>query len=117
MESNTDQSLHYIRKNRVNEAIIYLKDNEQKIAQKLFCYMYAWDNEYKIVRETTNLDEVKNCDLVLVASADILLGDIDEHSKIEKELKRKGIQLEIAINETNEEEYMERALDLFRKGF
>ena len=117
MKNSIDQSLHYIRKNKETMATIYLKENDQKIAQKLFCYMYAWDNEYKVVNETTNLDEIKDCDLVLVASEDMFLKDFNEYYNVEKELKQKGIKLEIAINETNEEEYMERALDLFKKAF
>lgn len=112
---NINEVTHYIRKNRETTAMIYLKENDQKIAQKLFCYIYACDKDYKVVGEITNLDEAKDCDLVLVANADVFERNTDEHYKVEKELKRKGIKLKIAIDETNEEEYIEKALDLFRK--
>lgn len=113
--SSADKAIHYIRKNRETEVMIYLKDNDQKIAQKLFCYLSAWDNNYKVVGEAISIDSIENCDLVLIASKDVFIENIDEYNKIRHELERKGIRLKIAVDETNEEEYMERALDLFKK--
>jgi hypothetical protein len=113
--SSTDKAIHYIRENRETEAMIYLKENDQKIAQKLFCYLSAWDNDYKVVGETNNINGIESCDLVLIASEDVFAGDTDEYNKIKNELERKGIRIKMAVDETNEEEYMERALDLFKK--
>lgn len=112
---NINNSIHYIRKNRKESAMIYLKDNDNKIAQKLFCYIYAHDNKYEIVGETTNLEEVKNCNLILIASKDIFAKDDDEYCKIKNKLQQKNIRTEIAVNMINEKEYITRALDLFKK--
>ena len=116
MKNNIDRPLHYIRKNRKESAVIYLKENNQKIAQRLFCYLSVWDNEYQVVGETTNLEEVKNCDLALVANIDIFSKVIDEYFEVKKELEQRGVGLKVAVDETNEREYIERALDLFKKA-
>lgn len=87
---NTNIPVGYIRKNRYDEAIIYLKDNERKEAQKLLCYMYATEHNIKVLGETTNLEDVKDCDIVLVASPAMLTRDVEEYYKIEQELKKKG---------------------------
>lgn len=116
MKSTVNRPLHYIRKNRKETAMIYLKENDQKIAQRLFCYLSALDNEYQVVGETTSLEEVKNCDLMLVANLDIFLKNIDVYFEIKKELEQRGVGLKVAVDETNEREYIERALDLFKKA-
>lgn len=108
--------MHYIRKNREDEAIIYLKENDQKAAQKLFCYMYATDHNINVLGETTDINEIKNCNVMLIASADMLTRDIKEYYKIEKELKKKGIRIEVATNEDNADRYINMMLKLSRKG-
>lgn len=113
---NINQPLHYIRKNRETEAMIYLKDNEQKAAQKLFCMFHATDYNYKVLRETTDLKEVKNCDVMIIASASVLTRDEKEYRKIEKELKKNGINIEVAGSNGKSGEYIDMMLKLSRKG-
>lgn len=113
---NINQPLHYIRKNREIEVMIYLKDNEQKATQKLFCMFHATDYNYKVLGETTDLKEVKDCDVLIIASASVLTRDEKEYRKIEKELKGKGIKIEVAGSNGKAREYIDMMLKLFRKG-
>lgn len=113
---NINQPLHYIRKNRETEAMIYLKENEQKAAQKLLCMFHATDYNYKVLGETTDLKEVKNCDVMIIASASVLTRDEKEYRKIEKELKKKGIKIEIAGSNGKAGEYIDMMLKLSKKG-
>ena len=110
------QPLHYIRKNRKTEAIIYLKENDRKAAQLLFCKAYAMDCGYEVLGETTNLEEVRNCDVMLIATPSMITRDKKEFAKIMKQLKKKGIRIEEAINDGKAEKYINLALELYRKG-
>lgn len=112
---DTNRPMHYIRKNREDEAVIYLKDNEQKAAQKLFCYMWATEHNIKVLGETTDIKEIKNCNVMLIASASMLTRDVKEYYKIEKELKKKGIRIEVATSGDNAERYVDMMLKLSRK--
>ena len=115
MRNDTEQ-LHYIRKNRETEAMIYLKENDQKAAQRLLCYMWATEHDVVVLGETINIEEVDNCDMVLVASAQILTRDAKEYYKIKNKLEKKGIRIEIVTNEDNADRYIEMMLKLSRKG-
>ena len=114
--TDTNRPMHYIRKNREDEAVIYLKDNDQKAAQKLFCYMYATDHNINVLGETTNLEEVKDCNVMLIASVSMLTRDEKEYRKIEKGLKRKGVRIEVATSGDNADRYVDMMLKLSRKG-
>lgn len=109
---DTNKPLHYIRKNRETEAMIYLKENERKAAQRLFCHIYAADHNINVLSETTSLDEIKDCDVMLIASAPMLTRDEKEYYKIKKELKKKGIKIEIAVNDGNAERYIDIVTNL-----
>ena len=117
MNNNTEKPVAYIRKNREEEAIIYLKDNEQKAAQRLLCYMYATENHVKVLDTTTDIDEVNDCDIMLIASPIVLTRDVKEYYKIENKLKKKGIEIRIATNEDNINRYLDLILRMSRKGF
>ena len=116
MNNNIEQPLHYVRKNRETTAMIYLKEDDNKAAQRLFCHAYAIDCGYEILGETTNIEDIKDCDLMLVGYASMITRDVDEYYNIEKQLKKKGIDIEIAISEDRAGKYIDMALELFRKG-
>lgn len=116
MNNNTEKQLHYIRKNRETTAMIYLKENDQKAAQKLLCMFHATDYDYKVLGETTNIEEVKDCDVLIIASASVLTRDAKEYYKIEKELKEKGIKIEVAGSNGKAGKYIDMMLQLSRKG-
>lgn len=116
MEKTNDKAMHYIRKNRVKTAMIYLKENDNKAAQKLFCIAYAVDSEYKVVGNTTDIEEVKGCDLMIVSSASMITRDVDEYYTVERKLRERGVEIEVAINDDRAGKYIDMALELYRKG-
>lgn len=97
-------------------AMIYLKDNERKAIQKLFCTAYAIDYGYEVIGETTDLEKIKNCNLMLVASVSVITRDVKKYYDIENELKKKGIEIEVAVNGDRARRYIDMALELYRKG-
>lgn len=97
-------------------AIIFLKDNDRKAVQKLFCTAHAMDCEYEVLGSTTNLEEIRDCDLMLVSSASIITRDVNEYYTIERELKEKGVEIEVAIDGDKAGQYIDLALELYRKG-
>lgn len=115
--TDTNKPAVYIRKNRRDEAMIYLKENDQKAAQRLLCYMWATEHDALVLGETTNIEEVNNCNVVLIASAPMLTRDAKEYYKIKNKLKKNGIRIEIVTNEDNADRYIEMMLKLSRKGF
>lgn len=117
MNNNIDKPVMYIRKNREEEAIIYLKDNKQKAAQRLLCYMYATENRVKVLRTTTDIEDVNDCDIMLISSPIVLTRDTKEYHKIENKLKKKGIEIRIATNEDNISRYLDMIVKMSRKGF
>lgn len=116
MINSIDKPAAYIRKNREDEAIIYLKDNDKRAAQKLLCYIHATDHNINVLGETTDIKEVKNCDIMLIASASVLTRDEKEYHKIERELNKKGIKIEVAGSNGNIGEYLDMMIKLSRKG-
>lgn len=114
--NNTGKAMHYIRKNRETEAIIYLKENDNKAAQRLLCMFHATDYNYKVLCEATNLEEIKNCDVLIIASELMLTKDKKEYGKIKKELNKKGIKIEVAGSNGRAGEYIDMMLKLSRKG-
>lgn len=115
MENNTNRPAVYIRKNREGDVIIFLKENDKKAAQRLLCHMHCVDRKYNILGETTNIEDVKHCDIVLVASASVLTRDRLEYEKIQRRLNKKGIKIEIAGSNGKIGDYIEAMLKLSKK--
>lgn len=115
MENNTNRPAAYIRKNREEDVIIFLKENEQKAAQRLLCHMHCVDRKYNILGETTNIEDVEYCDVLLVASASVLTRDRKEYEKIQRELNKKGIKIEVAGSNGKIGDYIEAMLKLSKK--
>lgn len=113
---NTNEVVHYIRKNRRTTAMIYLKENDRKAAQKLFCMAYAMDYGYEVLGDTTNLEDIKDCDVMIIAYEAMVSKDENEYKKIVKQLRNKGVKVECAINEDRAGRYIDMALELYRKG-
>lgn len=97
-------------------AIIYLKENDRKATQKLFCTAHAMDCGYELLGEATNLEEVKDCDIMLVSSVSVITRDVVEYYDIQSKLKKNGIEIEVALDNNNAGKYVDMALELYRKG-
>lgn len=115
MSNNLDKPVDYVRRKRKSEAIIYLKDNDQKAAQKLLCYMYATDYNVDVLGETTDIEEVKGCNLMIIASASVLTRDVKEYHKIEKKLRKQGIGIQVATANGRAGKYMDMMLKLSKR--
>ena len=115
MTNNADKPAIYIRKNREEDVIILSKENDQKAAQRLLCHMHCVDRKYNILGETTEIEDIKNCDIVLVASASVLTRDRKEYIKIERKLNQKGIKVEVAGSNGKIGDYIEAMLKLSKK--
>lgn len=88
-------------------AIIYVKKGDREIEQKLFCQIYALENNLDVVDIVKDFDEVDNCDVVLVANHHTISRDAIEYYGIMNELKDRGVEVKVAINEENAGRYIE----------
>lgn len=111
---NTNKTMHYIRKNRNIEAIIYLS-GEKKAEQKLFCHMYCLEHNYEILNVVEDLNEVYDCDILVAANATKISRDPVEYYGIVNNLKDMGIEVEFAITEENANRYIDILTREFRK--
>lgn len=97
-------------------AMIYIKDNNDKAAQKFFCLAYCLDNEYEVLSTTSNIDEVDGCDVMVVASPEMISRDRIEYYIILDDLKAKGIEAEIVSVDGDAGKYIDYITQLYVKG-
>lgn len=90
---NSTQVVRYFRKNRRDEAVIYVRGNNEAM-QEIICKLYAVDNDYRVLYTTRNIEDVNLCDIVLVADPSRISRDRKEYTRIVKGLKTKGIEVE-----------------------
>ena len=77
----------------MKKAIIYLRGHNQE-KQEMFCRVYASDKVYKVLYVTTDLNDVNNCDILLVSNLSRLSRDKFKYYEILKDLKGKGIEVD-----------------------
>lgn len=97
-------------------AVIYVKDNNDKAAQKFFCLAYCLDNEYDVLSTTNNIEEVDNCDVMVVASPEMISRDRIEYYIVLDDLKEKGIKVEIVSVDGDAGKYIDYVTQLYVKG-
>ena len=97
-------------------AVIYVKDNDRKAEQKFFCLAYCLDNEYEVLSTTNNIDEVNNCDVMVVASPEMISRDRIEYYIVLDDLKEKGIKVEIVSVDGDAGKYIDYVTQLYVKG-
>ena len=96
---------HYIRKNRTAKAVIYVRGHREQF-QEMMCRLYAKDKGYEVAYVTRHLEDVKLCDVLLVANPSRISRDKIEYYKIVKDFDKKGIVVENAIEHSNAHEYV-----------
>ena len=114
--SKTDETLHYIKTNRKKTAVIYVKDNDKKSAQELFCHAYILDNGYELLFTTSNIEEVNDCDIMVAASPEMISRDRIEYCIVLNDLKKKGIKVEIVSVNGDAGKYIDYVTQLYVKG-
>ncbi len=97
-------------------AMIYIKDNNDKAAQKFFCLAYCLDNEYEVLSTTHNIEEVDSCDVMVVASPEMISRDRIEYYIVLDDLKAKGVKVEIVSVDGDAEKYIDYVTQLYVKG-
>ena len=101
----------YSRKNRVENAIIYVRGGREG-AQEMLCRMYAIDKGYDVICITRDIKDINNCDVLLVSGYSRIGRDVNECNLIINALKKKDIRVESVIEQGNAEKYLDLAITL-----
>lgn len=84
---------HYIRRGRPERAVIYVRGvNEAE--QEMKCRAYAKSKGYEVVFVTRHIEDVKLCDVLLVANFSRISRKQIEFVKTYKYFKARGIKIE-----------------------
>lgn len=87
------KATHYIRRSRPERAVIYVRGvNEAE--QEMKCRMYADDKGYEVVYVTRHIEDVKLCDVLIVANFSRISRKQIEFIKTYKYFKARGIRIE-----------------------
>lgn len=95
-------------------AVIYVRGN-QKEMQEMFCTLCAVERGYKVAFATDNLDDVKDCDILIVTNPSRISRNETEYYKIVNNFKEKGIEVEFAVDNENLIENLELAKQLLNE--
>lgn len=103
---------HYIRRGRPERAVIYVR-GENEAAQELKCRAYAADKGYEVSYVTRHIEDVKLCDVLLVANFSRISRKQMEFVKTYKLFKARGIRVESATGRSDISE-MFSARDIYK---
>ena len=111
---------HYIRRGRPERAAIYVRGvNEAE--QEMKCRAYAADKGYEVVYVTRYIEDVKLCDVLLVANFSRISRKQIAFVKTYKYFKARGIRIESAsgheIGSMFSAEDIYKAFESFEKDF
>lgn len=101
--TNTTEVAHYIRRNRTQTAVIYVRGHNQE-KQETFCREYATDKGYEVLFVTTDIEAVNGCDMLLIANCSRISRNRIECQIILNKLKKKGIEVVSVSSQDNVEE-------------
>lgn len=94
--------VEYMRVGRVR-AVIYVRGKDEGI-QEMMCKLYANDKQYDVVGVVKNLDEVNNCDVLLVSHASRIGRDYIKYIQTARDLSGRGIKIESVLSATKDKE-------------
>ena len=111
---------HYIRRGRPERAVIYVR-GENEALQEMKCRAYAADKGYEVAYVTRHIEDVKLCDVLLVANFSRISRKQIEFVKTYKYFKARGIKIE-SVNGDNvgsmfSAEDIYKAFESFEKEF
>lgn len=98
----------------MKKAIIYVRGHNQE-KQEVFCKVYAMDKGYNVLFTTTDIADVNNCDILLVANHSRISRDKLKHYEILKDLKEKEIEVVSVLNQDKVNEHLWLMGELMRK--
>ena len=87
------KATHYIRRGRPERAVIYVRGVDEA-AQEMKCRAYAKSKGYEIVYVTRHIEDVKLCDVLLVANFSRISRKQIEFVKTYKYFRARGIKIE-----------------------
>ena len=112
--------LHYIRRGRPERAVIYVRGvNEAE--QEMKCRAYAKSKGYEVAYVTRHIEDVKLCDVLLVANFSRISRKQIEFAKTYKYFKARGIKIESVsgsdVDSMFSAEDIYKAFESFKKEF
>jgi len=111
---------HYIRRGRPERAAIYVR-GANEAEQEMKCRAYATDRGYEVVYVTRYIEDVKLCDVLLVANFSRISRKQIAFVKTYKYFKARGIRIESAsgheIGSMFSAEDIYKAFEQFEKEF
>lgn len=111
---------HYIRRGRPERAVIYVR-GENEAAQELKCRAYAKDKRYEVSYVTRYIEDVNQCDVLLVANFSRISRKQMTFVKTCKLFKARGIRIESASGNNTDSmfsaEDIYKAFESFEKEF
>ena len=84
---------HYIRRGRPERAVIYVR-GANEVEQEMKCRAYAADKGYEVVYVTRHIEDVKLCDVLIVANFSRISRKQIEFVKTYKYFKARGVRIE-----------------------
>ena len=88
--------VEYMRKGRVR-AVIYVRGQNEGI-QEVMCRLYAEDKKYDVVKVVKDIDDVYDCDVLLVSHVSKINRNYVKYLQIANALRIRGIEIESALN-------------------
>lgn len=112
---NKIEVAHYMRRGRPERVVIYVRghDAEAETDQEMKCKMYANDKGYEVAYVTRYLEDVGQCDVLLVANFSRISRKQMTFVKTYKLFKVKGIRIESATG-TNDINGLFFAEDIYK---
>lgn len=111
---------HYIRRGRPEKAVIYVR-GENEASQELKCRAYAKDKGYEVSYVTRYIEDVKLCDVLLVANFSRISRKQIEFVRTYKYFKARGIRIESVtgheVDSMFSAEDIYKAFEQFEKEF
>lgn len=94
--------VEYMRVGRIRAAI-YVRGKDEGI-QEMICKLYANDKQYDVVDVVKNLEDAKDCDVLLVSHVSRISRDYIKYLQIVGDLRDRGIKIEPALSITKDKE-------------
>ena len=111
---------HYIRRSRPERVVIYVR-GENEAAQEMKCRAYAAGKGYEVSFVTRHIEDVKLCDVLLVANFSRISRKQIAFVKTYKYFKARGIRIESAsgheVGSMFSAEDIYKAFEQFEKDF
>ena len=95
----------------MKKVIIYVRGHKEEM-QEVFCRVYAADKGYKVLFVTNDIEAVNGCDILLVANPSRISRNRIEYQIIVNKLRKKGIEVESAIEHENAADFLSLAMDI-----